>query len=195
MRRRKYKLVKRDFIIHEGRKLYRIKALKTIGMFSDVLKGDLGGYVEGYHNLSQQGHSWIFHNAKVYENARVKDNALVGGEAEISGNAEVKDNATVGDNTKVYGNAKICGGAQVISNAVVFGNAKVTGNSNLFGGCSNLIYGNALLKGKVGITRSQSACHISDNVLVEDVIKIDSDKPLVELTGNSIINEYTEIKE
>lgn len=197
MRRRKYKLVKRDFIIHEGRKLYRIKALKTVGTFSDVYKGDIGGYVEGYHNLSQEGHCWIYHDAKVYENARVSDCALIGGDAEVFGNAEVKNNAAVGDRAKVYGNAKICGFARVTSETVVFGNAEITGNSDIFG-CCNLIYGNALLKEKagiIGIIRGKSACHISDNALIENVIKIDCNKPIIKLSGNSMIKEFTEIEE
>ena len=36
---------------------YRLKALKN---FLDVKRGDLGGYVEGYHNLSQSGDYWIY---------------------------------------------------------------------------------------------------------------------------------------
>jgi len=194
MRKRKYKLVKRDFIIHEGRKLYRIKALKTVGMFSEVSKGDIGGYVEGYHNLSQEGKCWIFHDAKVYGNARVKDSATIGGDAEIFGNAEVKEYSAVGNNAKIYGNAKICGFSRVTSNTVVFDNVEISDNSDIFGNC-NLIYGNALLKGKASIIRCQSVCHVSDNVLIESVIKIDSNKSLVELSGNSVIQEFTEIEE
>jgi hypothetical protein len=36
---------------------YRLKALKN---FLDVKRGDLGGYVEGYYNLSQSGDCWIY---------------------------------------------------------------------------------------------------------------------------------------
>jgi carbonic anhydrase/acetyltransferase-like protein (isoleucine patch superfamily) len=194
MEDKKYEILEDDFIIHEGRKLYRIKALKTVGMFSDVSKGDIGGYVEGYHNLSNEGNCWIFHDAKVYENARVKDNAIIGGSAEIFGNAVVKDYSAVGDNARVFGNASICGFSRVISNTVVFGNAVVTGNSDIFGN-SNSIYGNALLKGKASIIRSQSVCHVSDNVLIESVIKINSQKSLVELSGNSVFQEFTEIED
>jgi hypothetical protein len=56
MENKKYELVEDDFIIHNGRKLYRIKALKKLkkshvfGSFI-VQKGEIGGYVEGYHNL------------------------------------------------------------------------------------------------------------------------------------------------
>jgi hypothetical protein len=64
----KYELVKDDFILHEGKKLYRIKALRDIDLFGDykIFKGQLGGYIEGYHNLSQEGNCWVFSPAKIY---------------------------------------------------------------------------------------------------------------------------------
>lgn len=39
----KYELLKNNFIEYKGRKLYRIRALKS---FSDIKCGDIGGYVE-----------------------------------------------------------------------------------------------------------------------------------------------------
>ena len=63
----KYILVKNNY-------LYRIKALKN---FSNVRKGNLGGYVSSYHNLSQSGDCWIYDYAKVTGNAIVSDNAKI----------------------------------------------------------------------------------------------------------------------
>ena len=51
-----------------GKTLYKIKALKD---FSNVKKGDLGGWVEKESNLSQQNDAWVYGNAKVYGDARV----------------------------------------------------------------------------------------------------------------------------
>ena len=48
---KKYELTD-ECINFYGRKLYRIKALVD---FYDVKSGDLGGYVESYNNLSQEG--------------------------------------------------------------------------------------------------------------------------------------------
>ena len=54
----KYELtdIKRDY---GGTTVYRIKALEDIenknNFQLDVKKGDLGGWVSGHHNLSQQG--------------------------------------------------------------------------------------------------------------------------------------------
>lgn len=87
-----------------GRTLYRVKALKDFG---DVKEGDLGGFVEKYANLSQNGNCWVFDNAEVW------------GDAKVWGNAEVRGNAEVYDNAKVYGDAGVGGSAQVGGDAKV----------------------------------------------------------------------------
>lgn len=52
----KYELLKNNFIEYKGRKLYRIRALKS---FSDIKCGDIGGYVENekiYHKMEIVGY-------------------------------------------------------------------------------------------------------------------------------------------
>ena len=56
----KFELTEEFIINNSGIKLYRIKALKD---FSDVKKGDSGGYVQQESNLSQFGNAWVFENA------------------------------------------------------------------------------------------------------------------------------------
>ena len=51
------------FIIHKGKRLHRIKAVKSFG---DVKKGEYGGYIESYDNLSQRDECWVADEAKVY---------------------------------------------------------------------------------------------------------------------------------
>ena len=58
-----------------GIELFRIKALIS---FSDVEKGELGGYVEKEENLSHSGNAWV------YGDARVSGDAWVYGNAEVS---------------------------------------------------------------------------------------------------------------
>ena len=98
--------------------LYRIEALRNFG---SIKAGDKGGFVQSYHNLSQEEDCWIHGEAKVFGNAKVY------GKASVFGNAFVFDDA------KVYGNASMICDAAVCNKAEVFGNAKV--------------YGNALVKG------------------------------------------------
>jgi hypothetical protein len=71
---KKYELVMYDR--DTGR--YRIRALRDFGdAVSGFRAGDLGGWVTGEHNLSQEGDCWIFGNAKVTGNAQVSGNARV----------------------------------------------------------------------------------------------------------------------
>lgn len=74
------------------RTLYRIKALRDFG---NVKAGDIGGWVESYNNLSQEGNCWIYDDAKVYDKATVSDNAGIHSYAEIFGFAKVYQNASV----------------------------------------------------------------------------------------------------
>ena len=72
-----------EFIINDlGIKLYRIKALKD---FSDVKKGDFGGYIQRERNLSQLGKAWIYDNAKVFNEACVYGDACVYGNTRFFG--------------------------------------------------------------------------------------------------------------
>ena len=144
--------------------LYRIKALKD---FSDVHKGDLGGWIEKESNLSQDDDCWAYDDAKVYGNAQVYDyaevygnarvfesaevygNAYIFDHAEIGGNAQVYDNAEVCGDAKIYGNAEVCGNTQVSDDAYVFDSAKVGGDAHIGGNA--WIYGNADIIGDAQI--------------------------------------------
>jgi hypothetical protein len=69
-----------------NRTLYQIRALKD---FSNVKKGDLGGWIEKEDNLSQEGDCWVYGDAWVYGAAQVYGNAWVFEEAQVYGNAQV----------------------------------------------------------------------------------------------------------
>lgn len=137
MSTKKYEIVKSERIVHNGRTLYRIKALRDFNTINGekIHKGDLGGYVESENNLSQEGTCWIYGIAKVYGDAKVLDDAFVYNIAEVFDNAKIYGNACVYANAKVYGNAKI------FNKAIVYGTAKVYGNAQIFGKAK--VYGNA----------------------------------------------------
>ena len=80
--------------------IYHIKAVKD---FSDISFGDIGGYLEGYYNLSQTGNCWVY------------DNVLVRDYARVSENATMSNYARAYDNAHIYGNAKVAGSSIVIS--------------------------------------------------------------------------------
>ena len=73
---KKFKLTK-ETKEYFGTTLYRIEALMD---FSDVSKGDKGGWIEKEENLSQDGNAWVSGDALVSGNARVyKKIKLIGG--------------------------------------------------------------------------------------------------------------------
>ena len=88
----KYEILKDEYIEFDGRKLYRIKALKG---FRSVKKGSVGGYIESEQNLSQEGDAWVSGYAWVYGDARVYGDAWVYGDAQVSGDARVYGDARV----------------------------------------------------------------------------------------------------
>ncbi|WP_273757122.1 hypothetical protein [Bartonella sp. MM73XJBT] len=123
----KYQLTNQT-ILREGKKLYRIKALRDFG---DVKAGQLGGYIESEENLSHDGNCWVGDQAivvspgRVYENAQVYGNAGVGGF--VYGNARVYDSAKVFANAHVYDNAHVFDSAKIVSKVHVYENANACG--------------------------------------------------------------------
>jgi len=88
---KKYKLTENS-IQYKGKTLYQIRALKD---FTDVRKGDLGGYVESEANLSHEGDCWAYNSSYIFDNALVCDNAQIWNSAEICGNAKICGNALI----------------------------------------------------------------------------------------------------
>ncbi len=139
-------------VIGTGTLVFRIKSLIQI---RDIPPGTIGGYIEGEHNLSQEGDCWVGNEATVYDNAVVKDNAQVWSYATVSGNAVVKDNANISGsalvchNTVVKDNATVNGTSWVEGSAVIKDNAHVCGNSRVFG---NVVVGGKklILTGEYG---------------------------------------------
>ena len=124
----KFKLTD-EFITLDNRKLYRIEALKD---FSDVKKGDKGGFIESEANLSQHGDCWIYDDAKVYDFAKVFDEVWIYNNAKIYGNAKVYGDAEIFGNAKVFENAEICGNAKIYGNALIYENAIVCENAKVY---------------------------------------------------------------
>lgn len=81
-------------IIYDGITLYQIKALRNIPMRS-VLVGSLGGYIEKESNLSQDGESWVYPDAKVLDDAQVLDDASVRNTSILRGDAIISDTSTL----------------------------------------------------------------------------------------------------
>lgn len=164
---KKYELVKDDMLeIGEGHYaivLYRIRALKD---FSDVKKGDLGGFVEKEENLSHEGTAWVYDGAKVCGDAYVSEDAQIHGGTVISGHA------------RVYGNTYTAGDVQLRGNARVFGTVKLVNGTIVRD--ESLIYGKSYIKDSIicGESHIKSSdvysSYINNSHLGGDVVKNES---------------------
>lgn len=145
----KYEIVKEDSKDFFGQTLYRIQALKD---FAGVRKGEKGGYIQSYKNLSQYGDCWVYDDANVLDDAVVLESARVSRNAVVSGDAIIRGYATVTDYAKVSYHATIEGGAYICDDAVIEGGATVSeqawivDNSYVTGNCQ--IKGNARIRGR-----------------------------------------------
>lgn len=147
MPNKKYELCEDDYMVYKGKKLYRIKCISDDCDMIDVFKGDLGGYVEGCHNLSEFDSCWIYDDAMVYGNAYISRDTIVGGNAEIysddksflggvhiSGGIEIKDNVKICGSVKIYGdNIFITDNVKISDNVLISGNdITISGKSKIY---------------------------------------------------------------
>lgn len=166
----------------DGHTLHRIRAIRDITDPGypgwQVVRGQLGGYVESEANLSHDGAAWVDVDAKVFENAKVTGNALVFGDAVVRGEARVFENAkvngkaqvygkatvggsaTVEDNARVEGSAMVYGYAQVYDNAQVHGHAKVYGEAWVYDNAD--VYGGAQVCGDSQVHGAAKLCGVSE---------------------------------
>jgi carbonic anhydrase/acetyltransferase-like protein (isoleucine patch superfamily) len=178
----KYKLVRAgkkawnhdDF--HKPSRFYQLLALKDIPRYG-VKEGDLGGFVQDKHILSQSGDCWIGENALVYGHVEVKDDAYVGGtasllnnfpsvklivseEASVTGHAQLyiyrdenksapESGMHISDQAKISGEAVLANVGNVIGRANISGSAELKGCESISGDSD--ISGNAVLHAGVSI--------------------------------------------
>ncbi|MNM78069.1 hypothetical protein D3C81_899550 [compost metagenome] len=127
---------------------YRVRALKD---FSDVKKGDLGGYINSYGNLDQKGDCWIYNDAMcigdsiVQRNAKLKDKVIVEGNCLVSNDAVISDNCRIlgkcvigRRNNKIFteyekDNTSISGNVYMNGDILVGGSSSIKGNTELIG--------------------------------------------------------------
>ena len=160
MENKKYELT--DITMtYEGRTLYRIRALKD---FSDVKAGDLGGWVSGKYNLSQEGECWIYDeakcmdNARMYHNSAMYNNAVMCDFSEMHGCSEMHnysamlDNSrmyncsAMYDNSRMYNDSKMYSNSRMFDNSAMYNNAVMLDNSKMFE--NSRMYRDSRLKNK-----------------------------------------------
>ena len=123
----------------------------------EMMKGELGGWLESLANLSQEGKCWVHSDgyvmgaARVYGDAQVKGGAEVGDSARVGDSVELNGEFGIGGTAKVLDSAKVKGGKRmaVFGHAVVRGKSIIQDNARAYGWArvGNKNYG-ALLTGK-----------------------------------------------
>jgi len=103
---------------HNG--LFQIKALKDFG---HIKKGQLGGFVQSEHNLSQEGNCWIYPNASASDKSRVLDNAILRDFASLKDHARIYNRAVMLDNAKLEGFTSLAGDVIMKDNSFMEGYA------------------------------------------------------------------------
>ena len=144
---KKYELIETVY-----RFFYRIKALKDFQLITGeiVKKGDLGGVVNGEHNLSQEGNCWIEFEARAFDNSTVSGNAVMKGNSWAKDNSIVSGNAVMKDHSCAKGDSRISGNVIMKDNSIAFDNSTVSGNAVMKDySCADgnsIITGNAILQ-------------------------------------------------
>jgi NDP-sugar pyrophosphorylase family protein len=105
-----YKKSWKYILKHTFESYYRLKAVKD---FSDVKKGELGGYVKGYYNLSQEGNCWVYNTARINKRAIVTGNAIIKNKATVTGNAIVSGRAVISGNAIISGDDVVSGDIEI----------------------------------------------------------------------------------
>lgn len=204
----KYVMLKDETKNVLGQTLYRIRAEKD---FNGIKKGEKGGYIQQYKNLSQYGDCWVYDDATVFEDAVILENARVSRNAIISGDAIVRGHATVTDNAKVLyhaivddgsyicNNATVSGGtvsenAWVVDDSYILGNCQIKGNARIRG--NSKVKGFAIVRGEASISNS-SVCEcakvfseaIVNNSTISGNARVGGDVLRVNITGGAVVKE------
>ena len=160
---KKYKLTEETITI--GTKtLHRIEALRR---FDNVEKGDKGGFIESEDNLSHEGNSWIYDEARVYDKAKILDNAIIHDHAVIREYAEVSGNALVMGKASIRGVAKVCGTSTIKDKVDIYDEAIITGYSTIEDNSS--IHGKAKIEGSY----IKGYIRIGDEVIISKGIRLE----------------------
>lgn len=102
----KYILIIDGLDIYDVCHLYRVKAVRE---FSDISIGDIGGYVQGYHNLSHKGNCWVYDDSKLLNNAKLSENAKTYGKSIIAKESSISGNIILTESSWITGRSIITG--------------------------------------------------------------------------------------
>ena len=139
---KKYEIT--DIAHPDNPNLHRIRAVTDLT--ENVLAGMLGGYVESYDNLDQDGRAWISADAIACENAVVCGDAILTDYAVAKGCAYVGNSAMMTGHAIAQDDAAICGGL-LTGKSCVCGYAVIRQDEQTL--CAPIIDGSARVYGEI----------------------------------------------
>ena len=173
-----YKIKKKDCIVKDGVKLYRIVAEEDNPKLG-IKKGDLGGYVSDYDCLNSLKGAWIFDGSFVSK-SKVYGHSVVNSGCYIKNGSVIKDNARVRDS--------------IVDNAVIGKNAYV-GHSTIENGAT--VSGDAVVHtyhtSEYSLEDSQinERCIVSGNVIITNNAEILGSAVVIDSDKTFVIGDYT----
>ena len=185
---------------YEGVILHRIKATKnfTVAGGREVLKGELGGWIQSTNNLS--GNAWVTEhaivmgNALVYGYALITDYAIVNNEAMVYGFAIIGGYTIIENHAKVYGYVVTKGSPRIGGHADLSGRVGVGDSAHIEGyvtiGDEVVIAGSAHILGRV-ILRDR--VYVGGNAILRDRVVASGDVRILddaEVFGEAILKDH-----
>ena len=160
-------VVEREKYDRDGRLYYEEE---KVTMY-EMVKGEVGGWLESRGNLSQYGECWV------HADGFVMGAAFVYGDAQVKGGAEVGDAARVGDKVVLDGEFGVGGAAKILDEAkvegkkrmAVFGSALVRGKSRIVGEAK--VYGHARVGDKKNAAYVSGESRAYGNSIVKGTVK------------------------
>lgn len=170
-----------------GEVLYQIQAVRdfTRADGTKIKRGELGGFIQGIHSLSQKGLSWVDETSAVMRSAKITGDALVFDESLISDNAVLSEKS-VSKNSKIFGKAVVSGQSQILNstvadNAIVQGKCEIL-NSNI--GDDAIISGSDI---KIHSSIVMDKAQIKDRASLFDNIAVMNNATIC---GDSVLDGY-----
>lgn len=184
----KFGLLLDDYIYEDDIKLFRLVAFRDDERRERFKCGDLGGYISGKDNLSDDDSSWVDYTSKVVGKAVVSDNSYVCKNSIIRGNASLRNNVIVEDNceitdTSIRDNVIIRSDCYITSRCPIKNNVKILNGVTID---NSIIYENVTISGDIYI---HDCCKIFNNVKIQS-----NGFDLLEISNRCVISDGVNLR-
>lgn len=183
MYQRKYTRIKQWTYLPDGRKLQRIKAVRSFGTINE---GTIGGFIEYDENLSHHGNCWVADNAIAAGESRVRRNALLRDRSRIDDHVIVSDSAIVQDKSLLRDDVLVYGHVVIGDQSFLAGSVTVCGHVHIF------------CRPRYTCSGKNRIANLCDLVMVKDFARLEGTILLRDhciVGGNSIIRNNVRIIE